>query len=102
MTSTAKKTPGDCETMAELRAEIDALDKELVSLLALRSDFIDRAVTLKTRENLPPRIPGRVAEVIANVRASAGERGLDPDLAESLWSVLIEWAIARETEAMKP
>lgn len=56
MTSTAKKTPGDCETMAELRAEIDALDKELVSLLALRSDFIDRAVTLKTRENLPPRI----------------------------------------------
>ena len=88
--------------MAELRAEIDAIDGALIDLLARRASYIDRAVDLKRIENLPARTTDRVAQVVQNVRLLAGARGLDPDLAETLWSVLIEWSIARETEHLGP
>lgn len=86
--------------MAELRAEIDALDGELVALLVRRAGYIDRAAALKPGEGLPARIPARVDEVLANVRARAGAAGLDPDLAERLWRELIEWSIRREEGVM--
>lgn len=82
--------------MQELRVEIDALDTELVTLLARRAGYIDRAITLKQRENLPARTKDRVAEVLANVRALAASHDLDPELAAGLWHQLIEWSIARE------
>ena len=39
--------PDDCNTMDELRHQIDKLDIKIVGLLAHRSDFIDRATELK-------------------------------------------------------
>lgn len=84
--------------MAELRAEIDALDAQLVELLSRRSGYIDRAVDLKRIENLPARITDRVKEVVSNVRVIASARGLDPDIVEKLWTELIEWSIAREAK----
>lgn len=86
--------------MSELRVEIDAVDRDLVDLLAVRSGYIDRAVDLKLVEKLPARIPDRVEEVVAKVRASAGERGLDQDLAETLWRTLIDWSIERESKTL--
>lgn len=82
--------------MAELRVQIDAIDVELIWLLARRGRYIDRAVDLKKIEGLPARTTDRVAEVLENVRAIASEQGLDPDLASKLWSELIEWSIQRE------
>ncbi|WP_108257638.1 chorismate mutase [Mangrovicoccus ximenensis] len=90
------KAPSDCRSMSELRGTIDALDRQLIELLRLRQDCIDRAIQLKPAEGLPARIDARVAQVIANVRASAVAKGVDPDLAASLWRSLIEWSIARE------
>ncbi|MBN2905152.1 MAG: chorismate mutase [Rhodobacteraceae bacterium] len=92
--------PEACQDMTELRVQIDALDRELVALLARRAGYIDRAAELKPGEGLPARIGSRIDDVIAKVRARAGEEGLDPDLAEALWHELIEWAIRREEAAM--
>lgn len=92
------RAPDDCSTMAELREEIDALDRRLVALLAHRARYIDRAVALKTREGLPARIDDRVEEVVANAKAAAKAEGLDPALAEGLWRDLIEWSIRREAK----
>lgn len=93
-------SPASCQTMAELRRQIDAIDKDLIDLLTLRSGYIDRAVDLKRIEGLPARTTGRVAEVLDNVARLATERGLDPDLARALWAHMIEWAIARESRAL--
>ena len=82
--------------MARLRDQIDAIDVELITLLATRSGYIDRAVDLKKIENLPARTTDRVAEVLDKVAATASANGLDPDLARALWSELIEWSIQRE------
>ena len=93
-----RKTPDACGSMAELRVQIDDLDRDLIQLLAERATYIDRAVTLKQQEKLNARITSRVEQVIGNVRKQADEQGLDPDLAEALWRTLIEWAIQREAQ----
>ncbi len=94
------KSPAECETMADLRAQIDRLDIALIDLLADRAGYIDRAAQIKAKIGMPARTTDRVAEVVANVRRLAEARGLDPDLAEALWRQLIEWAIAREEETL--
>lgn len=86
--------------MADIRAEIDRLDRDLVALLARRAACIDRAVAAKRAEGLPARIDARVDEVIANVRAIAAAERLDPDLVGEIWTRLIDWSIAREERAL--
>jgi isochorismate pyruvate lyase len=41
------REPAACGSMAELRAEIDRLDRELVALLARRAGYIDRAAAVR-------------------------------------------------------
>ena len=86
----------DCTTMAEVRAQIDRLDVELVALFAERTSYIDRASQIKSVLGLPARIDTRVEEVVANVRRHAVGHGLPPDKIEKLWRRLIEWSIERE------
>jgi isochorismate pyruvate lyase len=94
------KTPQDCTTMAEIRAEIDRLDAELVALFAQRTGYIDRAAVLKADLGLPARITPRVEEVVANVRRHALAHGLPPDKIEKLWRKLIDWSIEREESTL--
>ncbi len=92
--------PNACQTMADLRAQIDAIDVDLIDLLVTRSRYIDRAVDLKKIEGLPARTTDRVAEVLQKVGATASEKGLDPELARTLWAALIEWSIQREIKEL--
>jgi isochorismate pyruvate lyase len=94
------REPAACGSMAEVRAEIDRLDRVLVALLARRAGYIDRAVAVKRAQGLPARIEARVDEVIGNARARAAADGLDPALAEDLWRRIVEWSIAREERAL--
>jgi isochorismate pyruvate lyase len=96
------KTPTDCTTMADIRAEIDRIDAELVALFGQRARYIDRAGQIKTEVGLPARITPRVEEVVANVRGHAVVAGLPPELVEKLWRRLIEWSIAREESVLGP
>ncbi|MBQ4827598.1 chorismate mutase [Leisingera sp. HS039] len=93
--------PQDCQSMAEVRAQIDRLDIELVQLLAARAGYIDRAIRLKQANGWPARIPERVEEVVMNARAAAEGEGLDPDLIEGLWRQLVDWSIAREARVIR-
>jgi len=88
--------------MAELRAEIDRVDEELVARFAERACYIDRAVELKSGLDLPARIEERVEQVVENVRRHAVTHNLPPDLVEKLWRRLIDWSIAREEAALGP
>jgi len=96
------KRASDCMTMAEVRAEIDRLDAELVALFAERVGFIDRAAQLKSGIGMPARVGARVEEVVANVRRHAVAHGLPPDQLEKLWRRLIDWSIAREEDVLGP
>jgi isochorismate pyruvate lyase len=98
MQNDAIKTPEDCGSMDELRVAIDALDRKLVSLLARRQTYIERAAELKSgREQV--RDPARIEDVVQKVIAAAKEAGLNPAIAEPVWRSLIEASIAHEFAA---
>ncbi|MBV7395816.1 chorismate mutase [Mameliella sediminis] len=92
----ARTPPRDIQSMADLRVCIDEIDRELVQLLAERERYTDRAPDLKAREGIAARAPRRVTAVLDNVRARAEACGLDPELAEAMWTIMIETVIARE------
>ena len=95
------KRPEDCTTMADIRAEIDRLDAELVALFAQRTAYIDRAAEIKEQVGLPARIEDRVEQVVENVRRHAVAHGLPPDKLEKLWRKLIDWSIEREEDHLR-
>jgi isochorismate pyruvate lyase len=90
--------PGACADMGELRAAIDALDRHLVALLALRQGYMERAAVLKPRRELVRDEP-RIEDVVQKVLAEAARQGLSPDIAEPVWRTLIERCIAHELAA---
>lgn len=90
--------PESCGSMEELRLAIDALDQELVTLLARRQLYIERAAVLK-RERHAVRDEARIEQVVAKVLAEAKKAGLSKDIAEPVWRTLIERSIAHELKA---
>jgi isochorismate pyruvate lyase len=87
--------PETCQTMAEVRAGVDALDRELVALLARRFGYMNAAARIKPART-QVRDEARKAQVIANASAAAAAAGLPPGLAETLWEALVEASIAHE------
>jgi isochorismate pyruvate lyase len=84
--------------MAEVRTGIDALDAELVEMLALRFGYMRAAARIKPdREQV--RDEARKAEVIANAASRARDLGIPADLVADLWDRLVEASIAYELEA---
>ena len=84
--------------MAEVRAGVDATDRDLVALLRTRFGYMDAAARIKTRRDAV-RDEGRKAQVIANATAAARAAGLPEGLAPALWELLVEASIAYELDA---
>jgi len=93
------RKPRDCAGMDDVRVEIDRIDEALVELMAERFTYVDRAWQLK---NSPDEavVPWRIQQVVDKVRAQAEEKGLPPELAESLWRQMIGWFIQYEEEKL--
>ena len=89
--------PEACQTMVQVRAGVDALDQELVALLARRFGYMDAAARIKPSRS-DVRDEARKAQVIANASVAAAAAGLPPGLAENLWEALVESSIAHELD----
>ncbi|WP_188658118.1 chorismate mutase [Sphingomonas metalli] len=87
--------PAACTTMAEVRAGVDALDRELVALLARRFRFMAAAARIKPDRGAV-RDEARKATVIAQARRAAEEAGAPADIIAALWEQLVEASIAYE------
>ncbi|WBY02323.1 chorismate mutase [Ramlibacter tataouinensis] len=98
-------------TLAELRQRIDALDDQIVALLAQRAECVRDATRFK-RDAFQVQAPARQAQVFERVRALAAAHetsfpGL-PDIVESAYRTLVAGYIAAEgqlfqqTESIEP
>lgn len=85
----------DCQTMTEVRAGVDSIDRALCRLIGERFRFMEAAARIKPSRDLV-RDDARKAEVIANARAYALANGFPPSVAEELWERLVEASIAYE------
>jgi isochorismate pyruvate lyase len=87
--------PEACQTMAEVRAGVDAVDRDIVNLLARRFAYMDAAARIKDDRDAV-RDEARKAEVIANVRRAALDLRIPQDVVAELWDRLVEGSIAYE------
>lgn len=92
----APKSPQDCETMSDVRAGVDQVDRELVALLVRRFGYMDAAARIKP-DRAAVRDEARKAEVLDNVAHEGAAAGLDPDRLRAVWNELVEQSIAHET-----
>jgi len=89
------KLPEDCETMVEVREGVDALDAELVALLAKRFGYMRAAARIKASRDAV-RDEARKASVISAAVAEAKARGIPADVIADIWERLVEGSIAYE------
>jgi isochorismate pyruvate lyase len=87
-------------SITELRSEIDAVDEKLIKLLAERQRLVEAVIAVKHRDGIAARVPARVDYVIDRARVLARAHHLDPALAESIWTEMVEWFVAHEERAL--
>lgn len=88
-------SPEDCTTMPEVRAGVDALDRELVALLAKRFGYMRAAARIKP-SRAAVRDEERKASVIAAAVREAEVHGIPADVVADIWERLVEGSIAYE------
>ena len=81
--------------MVQVRAGVDALDRELVTLLERRFGYMRAAARIKP-DRAAVRDERRKADVIAGAVAEAESRALPADVIAAMWEVLVEGSIAYE------
>jgi isochorismate pyruvate lyase len=93
-----RNTSATCQTMADVRHEIDRLDQVLVGLIAERQSFMDAAARIKGHRGLV-RDEARIEDVMTKVAACAKTQGLALAIAEPVWRTMMERCIAYEMAA---
>lgn len=98
MTSMHNKTGPQCQTMIDVRREVDRLDQALVKLMAERQTYMEAAARIKQNRDAVYDRP-RIEDVVGKVLQHAKAQGLSADIAEPVWRELIDRSIAYEYQA---
>lgn len=95
---TEPRDPTLCTTMEEVRAGVDAVDRQVIALLARRFGYMDAAARIKP-DRTAVRDEWRKADVLAKVGAEAERLALpDPRFVVELYDRLVERSIAYELD----
>ncbi len=77
-----------CESLAQIRERIDALDRSIVEFLAQRGEYVRQAAAFK-RDAADVRAPDRAAAVIDNAGRMAAEAGADRAVIERIYREIV-------------
>lgn len=94
------KEPIDCANMQEIRAEIDSIDRNIISLIGKRYQYVKAAAKFKTSET-SVKAPERFKAMLIERRAWAELEGLSPDMVEKLYSDMVNYFISEELKLFK-
>ena len=81
-----------CDTMAQVRSHIDALDERIVALLAERSGYVAQAARIK-QEAAQVADSARVEFIVERVRTMARGHGAPEVVVEAAYRALIAASI---------
>lgn len=87
--------------LEELRTELDALNEEIVCLLAKRRQVTKQVAQLKKREKLPVFDGNREKLQSEKVRGMARKFGIDPDVVEKLFEIYVAYCRQEMSKEMK-
>jgi len=84
-----------CNSLEEVRSNIDAIDRNIVGLIAERGGFVMQAARFKKSAD-DVKAPQRVEQVISKVRLLASDLGANPDVTEAVYRSMISAFINAE------
>ncbi|WP_092008210.1 chorismate mutase [Polaromonas sp. OV174] len=84
-----------CNSMAEVRQHIDALDQRIVALMAERSGYMTQAARIKQDVN-QVHDQDRIDFIVDRVKAMAREMGAPDAVIEAAYRAMIDASIAFE------
>ncbi len=90
------------QELAPLRQEIDALDGEIVALLAKRLAVVERVIAVKSEHDIPVILPERIEQVVERAAASGASMGADADFVRTVYRSIIDATCAYEEKALRP
>jgi isochorismate pyruvate lyase len=94
------KTPDECANMADIRAEIDHIDREVIALIGKRLQYVQAAARFKTSAE-SVKAPERFNAMLGQRRLWAEEEGLSSDAIEKMYRDLVEYFINEEMAKWK-
>ncbi|MDO8464247.1 MAG: chorismate mutase [Gallionella sp.] len=82
------KSIDNCQNIEEVRAHIDRIDRQIVTLLAERGAYVKQAAKFK-KTTTDVKAPQRVEQVISKVTALSVELGANPTVTEQVYRAMI-------------
>jgi len=83
-----------CESLAEVRSNIDRIDREIVALIAERGQYVEQAARFKASASAVFD-KTRFDQILARVRLFAEQAGASPDVVEGVYRSMVmgftEW-----------
>ena len=100
MSDNGASNHGDNRSLEAMRANIDAIDREVLRLLSERDGMVGEIAGYKRNHSVPIRDPRRENEIITDRREHAIALGLKPDTVEGIYR-LVMWASRDRQAALK-
>lgn len=91
-----QKAPQECNNIAEVRNEIDNIDKVIISLLCKRFDYVKEVVKYKSKDSASIEASDRRQQMLVQRRLWAEEKGLSADVIEQIYDTLVTYFIEEE------
>ncbi|MEJ2657909.1 MAG: bifunctional chorismate mutase/prephenate dehydrogenase [Desulfobacterales bacterium] len=88
------------QELKRLRLQLDAIDQQIVSLLAQRQAEVERVVQLKKAYNIPVYHPAREENLISHRRSQGSKAGLNPDYVEEIYRRILRQSRVEQTAQM--
>jgi len=94
------KFPHECQSIEELRLQIDEIDQDIIDLIGKRLSFIQEIVKYKnTVDEVIAK--NRFQTVISERREMAIRQHLDPDVIENIYRIMMKYFIQEQLELLK-
>ena len=84
-----------CNTLEEVRTEIDLIDEKLVELISERSHYIRQAAAFKNSVD-EVKAQERIEFILQRVRHLAIEKGINPNMLSELFTIMIDEMVEME------
>ena len=90
----------ECNSLEEVRAEVDLIDEELVKLISKRSHYIRQAASFKESVE-EVKTDDRIDFILSRVRHRAIDLGVSPNMISELFEIMIDEMVETEIAELK-
>lgn len=94
------KHPEDCQSLEEVRNEIDKIDEHIITLFSERHKYVEEIVRFKNDKDAIIA-QERKDQVILQRKNWAAKNGLNADTFEKIYTLLVDSNIQHELELLK-